>query len=93
MQHGVITVGTDAVIVPVVAPLQKGLRLLGRAANTNVIYVGTSSSVTTSTGNLVPKGDPGTSNPYTVPKEHYDGGRTIYVIAGAASQVLDWSAE
>ena len=73
MKLGALTVGTAAVQVPVTAidGIVNGLRLLARAANTGNVYVGTSPDLTTATGNLVPKGAPATTPPYTVPAHHF----------------------
>lgn len=99
MQAGVLTVGTDAVQVPVVVTggnalrtqANNGLRLLARDANSGATYVGTTSGVTTDTGNLLPQGAPGVVTPYTVPADHFNAGGSIYLVADAADQVVDWS--
>lgn len=99
MQCGALTVGVTAVIVPVVlsgsaglrVQSNNGMRLLSRTANSGNVYIGTTSAVTTSTGNLVSKGDPGTTLPYTIPSDHFSQGGTVYLIADGANQVVDWS--
>ncbi len=93
MQFGVITVGTSASAVAPTAPLNYGVRLLARAANSGDVYVGSASGVLTTTGNLLPKGAPATSNPFVIPKDHFDGSRLVYIIGSAAGQVVDWSAD
>jgi hypothetical protein len=96
MQIGVATVGTDPVVITITEGyrLQNGLRLLAREANAGDVYVGTSSDITTTSGvNLVPKGDPATSNWYTVPEGHFDGVRYIYLVASQSGQLVDWSAD
>ena len=72
-----------------------GMRLLGRAANTGTVYLGFDSTVTTSTGTLVPKGDPGYAGPKTIPAEHFNapGGGDIYLVASAPGQIVDWEIQ
>lgn len=93
MQIGVLTVGTTPVRVPVQTALgvPNGLRMLARAANSGAVYVGTTSGVTASTGNLLPKGAPETSVPYTVPKDHF-AGNEVWLVADGAGQLVDWAA-
>ena len=94
MQSGRLTVGTSATLVPVtLTRLRLGLRLLGRAANSGTVYLGSTSAVTTSTGVLIPNGDPGTTFPFVVPADHYGSSPgTVYLIASGAGQLVDWSA-
>lgn len=94
MQIGNITVGTTAVELVISESLEIGVRLLGRAANTGNVFIGTSSGITTSANSsLVPKGDPASATPYTVPAAHVMRGGKIWLIADAAAQVVDFSAE
>lgn len=93
MQAAAITVGTSAVQVPVSGTPSLGVRLLARNANSGDVYLGTTSGVTTSTGVLIPKGDPGVVAQYTVPADHFVAGKSVYLIASGASQVVDWSAQ
>ena len=95
MKIGVVTAGAIPVKVPVAASdgLHSGVRLLGREANAGKVYVGTSSAVTTATGNLIPKGDPGATNPYTVTARHVKFGGELWVVADAEGQAVDWAAD
>jgi hypothetical protein len=96
LQVASLAVGTAAVQVPVTlpsvgAPITFGMKILGRAANSGKIYVGVTSGVTTSTGALVPNGDPGTTFPYVVPAQHFLSGGLVWLISDTSSQTVDWS--
>lgn len=98
MQAASITVGVTAVEVPVqsIGDLRYGMRLLARSDNSGDVYIGTASSVTTSTGVLLPKGLPETSLMFTIPIEHFTSGissKKVYLIGSGAGQVVDWSAQ
>ncbi len=92
MQCGALTVGTDAVKVPVVrstgSDVLTRLRILARDANTVAVYAGTTSSVTTATGVLVPEAAPNGQNML-----EFRNPGDVYVIAAGASQAIDWIAD
>ena len=97
MQLGVLTVGTTAVQVPLVTPLNflYGLRLLAREGNSGNVYVGIVPNINTSGGNLVAQGAPATSNPTTIPAEHITqqgAAGQVWLVADASNQTVDWSA-
>ncbi len=104
MEIGSLTVGTSPVKIPIAKPsvLKNGARILGRSANAGNVYVGTSSNVSTTTGALLPKGDPANAVPFTLPLEHFvsigwTGGieethNEIWLVADSAGQVVDWGA-
>ncbi len=93
MQIRVVTAGTAAAAVPSMGGSSLGMRLLCRDGNTGDVYLGTADTVTTSTGVLLPKGDPGVVAPFTVPAEHFIAGKSVYLVASGASQLVDVSAE
>lgn len=93
MQAASITVGTSAVAVPITITPSRGMRLLARNGNSGNVYLGTAADVTTATGVLVAKGTPGSVAPLTIPPEHFNPSRPVYLIADAVSQVVDWSAQ
>lgn len=90
MQMQVKTAGVAAIAVTFTVPPALGVTLLARADNTGDVYVGTGSDVLTTTGVLVPKGAPGTIDPFVVPADHFDGSpATLYLIASDAAQIVD----
>lgn len=91
----VTTVGETAtqLELPSGMKVNNGMRLLAREANSGDVYVGDSDAVTTTTGNLVPQGAPGTTQPYTIPADHFNASREIWIVGSAAGQIVDWSAD
>lgn len=90
MQTQVKTAGVAAIAVSFTVVPQLGVKLLQRNADAGSVYLGTASDVTTSTGVLIPKGNPGEVDPLIVPAEHFKGTPTdLYLIASQASQTVD----
>jgi hypothetical protein len=86
-----VVVGTGAVQITVPGAPKKGVLLLQRSGDSDKIYFGFSSAVTTSTGVLVTKGDPGSvTSQYLIPADAFiSPGLSFWVISGSASQNLD----
>lgn len=94
MQGAAKPVDTAASEIVVVAPntIQEGMRLLARSGNSGDVYYGFAPNVTTLTGILLPKGNPGDTALKTIPASHFSGGGKVYIVGSAASQTVDWEA-
>lgn len=95
MKIGVTVAGPTPVKVPLdkTDGIATGVRLLARADNSGKVFIGTSSAVTPATGNLIPKGDPGNTNPYTATARHLKNYGELWVVADGPNQTVDWAAD
>jgi hypothetical protein len=95
-QFGQITVGTAPVQITGFTNVGVilGMRLLARAGNTGNVYVGGSSTITTTVGsNLVSQGAPNASSPYPIAADHLTSNGQVWLVADGAGQVVDWSVK
>ncbi len=86
-----VTVGVTetTITLPVGFTPKLGVLLLQRSGDAGLIYWALATGVTTSTGALVSKGVPGSTNQYFIPREVFESTRVLYVISGTAAQTLD----
>lgn len=90
MQVQQITVGTSPVEVTFDLKPTEGVTLLARKVNTGSVYLGTAADVDSSSGVLVPRGDPGAVIPAVVSAEHFaQTPGTVFLVADAANQIVD----
>ena len=88
-----VTVGTAAVDLTFTTDFPNGILIVGDSANTGDVYFGVSSTVTTSTGAIIPKaatkGSWADRVPYPPPAPAGKfSSTTLYLIASASAQTV-----